>query len=149
MGQEIERKFLVRPELLPELPAPDELFQGYLATEPAVRVRLKTPPQGAPRAYLTIKGAGLLSRAEFEYEIPAADARQLLQMCGRSLQKRRYRIGRWEVDHFFDRGLWLAEIELAREDEPFDKPAWAGEEVTSDPAYSNVRLAATSAARGT
>ena len=146
MGLEIERKFLVRPERLPPLPAPDALHQGYLSVEPVVRVRLKTPAAGDPRGFLTIKGAGLLSRAEYEYEIPPADARQLLGLCRRSLQKKRYRIGRWEIDEFIDRKLWLAEIELAREDEPFERPDWLGDEVTQDPRYSNARLAAVTAA---
>ena len=53
----------------------------------------------------------------------------------------RRRLGRWELDHFPRRDLWLAEIELASEDEPFDRPPWLGDEVTHDPAYGNSRLA--------
>src|SRR5437899_2485639 len=99
MGIEIERKFLVRSELLPPLPAPAELVQGYLSVDPVVRVRLRTSPEGRETAALTIKGSGLLSRAEFEYPIPAADARQLLSLCSRRLSKRRHELGRWELDH--------------------------------------------------
>ncbi len=146
MGQEIERKFLVRTELLPELPQGDELEQGYLSTEPTVRVRLVARPDGTRHAELTIKGQGLLTRAEFNYPVPAADAEALLRLCGRSLRKVRRRLGRWELDHFKSRGLWLAEIELVSEDEPFDRPPWLGEEVTPDPAYSNSRLATVRAA---
>ena len=146
MGQEIERKFLVRAELLPELPQGDELEQGYLSTEPTVRVRLVARPDGTRHAELTIKGKGLLTRAEFNYPIPAADAEALLRLCTRSLGKIRRRLGRWELDHFKARGLWLAEIELTREDEPFERPAWLGDEVTEDPAYSNSRLASARAA---
>ena len=146
MGQEIERKFLVRTELLPELPQGDELEQGYLSTEPTVRVRLVARPDGTRHAELTIKGKGLLTRAEFNYPIPAADAEALLRLCTRSLRKLRRQLGRWELDHFKARGLWLAEIELAREDEPFERPAWLGDEVTEDPAYSNSRLATARAA---
>ena len=141
MGQEIERKFLVLAELLPELPQGDEFEQGYLSTEPTVRVRLVARPDGTRHAELTVKGKGLLTRAEFNYPIPAADAEALLRLCARSLRKVRRRLGRWELDHFRDRGLWLAEIELTREDEPFDRPPWLGAEVTEDPAYSNSRLA--------
>ena len=141
MGVEIERKFLVHPERLPELPAPDELHQGYLSVEPVVRVRLIAKASGESQGKLTIKGSGLLSRAEYEYEIPPGDARQLLALCSRGLRKKRYRLGRWELDHFEGRGLWLAEIELASEAEPFDKPDWLAAEVTHDPAYSNARLA--------
>ena len=146
MGTEIERKFLVRKELLPELPQGDELEQGYLSTEPTVRVRLVARPDGTRHAELTIKGKGLLTRAEFNYPIPAGDAEALLRLCVRSLRKNRRRLGRWELDHFKGRELWLAEIELAREDEPFDRPRWLGEEVTGDPAFCNSRLATARAA---
>jgi CYTH domain-containing protein len=141
MAVEIERKFLVNEGLLPPLPAADELWQGYLADDPAVRVRLRTGPDGARRATLTIKGRGLIERAEFEYQIPTGEALQLLGLCHRSLRKRRHLLGRWEIDQFPDRGLWLAEIELASADEPFERPPWLGAEVSGDPAYQNVNLA--------
>jgi CYTH domain-containing protein len=147
MGVEIERKFLVHADQLPPLPPPQQLWQGYLATDPAVRVRLVIEPGGARRGELTIKGRGLVTRAEFNYEIPAADAEELLALCGRSLRKRRHRLGRWEIDRFDDvpgpggAPLWLAEIELASEDEPFERPAWLAAEVTHDPAYTNAALA--------
>lgn len=147
MGVEIERKFLVRPEVLPPLPAPQLLEQGYLCTEPAVRVRLIQAPGGESSGKLTIKGRGMVSRAEFEYAIPALDAEQLLRLCARSLRKERHRLGRWEIDRFLDveapvgGPLWLAEIELSSEDEPFDRPAWLGAEVTLDARYANAALA--------
>jgi len=142
MATEIERKFLVRKDLLPkELPPGDELEQGYLSTDPTVRVRLVATPDGTRHAELTIKGKGMLSRAEFNYPIPPADAEALLRLCGRSLRKVRRKLGRWDLDHFRARDLWLAEIELKSEDERFDRPPWLGNEVTEDPAYSNTRLA--------
>jgi len=142
MATEIERKFLVRKDLLPkELPPGDELEQGYLSTDPTVRVRLVATPDGTRHAELTIKGKGMLSRAEFNYPIPPADAEALLRLCGRSLRKVRRKLGRWDLDHFRARDLWLAEIELTSEDERFDRPPWLGNEVTEDPAYSNTCLA--------
>src|SRR3954451_16307681 len=142
MPVEIERKFLVDQEKLPpELPAADELEQGYLSTEPVVRVRLVARPDGTRHAELTIKGKGLVTRPEFNYPIPAEDAEQLLHLCSRSLRKLRRHLGRWELDHFQDTGLWLAEIELTREEEPYEPPRWLGREVTGDPQYSNSRLA--------
>jgi adenylate cyclase len=142
MGTEIERKFLVRKELLPkDLPPGDELEQGYLCTDPTVRVRLVATPDGTRHAELTIKGKGLLQRAEFNYPIPLADAEALLRLCKSSLRKVRRKLGRWDLDHFRARDLWLAEIELEKPDQRFDRPAWLGEEVTEDPAYSNSRLA--------
>jgi CYTH domain-containing protein len=142
MGVEIERKFLVRRDLLPkELPEGDELEQGYLSVDPTVRVRLVTGKEGTRHAELTIKGKGMLSRTEFNYPIPDEDAEALLGMCARSLRKVRRKLGRFDLDHFRERDLWLAEIELSDERERFDRPPWLGDEVTSDPTYANSRLA--------
>jgi adenylate cyclase len=142
MAVEIERKFLVQREHLPQpLPEGDELEQGYLSVEPIVRVRLVTSHEGVRHAELTIKGKGLLTRPEFNYPIPHDDAETLLGLCGRALRKVRRRVGRFELDHFRENDLWLAEIELCDEQERFDRPAWLGEEVTHDPQYSNSRLA--------
>ena len=49
---------------------------------------------------------------------------------------------RWEVDEFHgdNEGLILAEIELSREDEPFDLPPWIGQEVSQDARYYNANL---------
>ena len=49
----------------------------------------------------------------------------------------------WEVDEFLgaNQGLVVAEIELASEDQPFDKPDWIGAEVTHDKRYFNSNLA--------
>jgi adenylate cyclase len=142
MGQEIERKFLVRREKLPEhLPQGDELEQGYLSVDPTVRVRLVVRPDGTRHAALTVKGKGLLSRTEFEYPIPPADAESLLRLCTRSLRKVRRELGRFVLDHFKSRDLWLAEIELSSENETFARPDWLGDEVTEDAGYANARLA--------
>jgi CYTH domain-containing protein len=142
MGVEIERKFLVKKDALPEdLPAGDELEQGYLSTEPTVRVRVVSRPDGTRHAELTIKGRGLLTRPEFNYPIPPEDAEALLRLCSRGLRKLRRKIGRWDLDHFRERDLWLAEIELKSEDEKFVSPRWLGEEVTGNANYSNSQLA--------
>ena len=142
MGTEIERKFLVRKELLPrELPEGDQLEQGYLSIDPTVRVRLVTGPDGTRHAELTVKGRGRLTRAEFNYPIPDEDAEALLALCSRALRKVRRKVGRFDLDHFRERDLWLAEIELRDERERFERPPWLGEEVTQDPAYANSSLA--------
>jgi len=142
MPVEIERKFLVKKDLLPkDLPAADELEQGYLSTEPTVRVRLVSRPDGTRHAELTIKGKGLLTRPEFNYPIPPEDAESLLRLCSRSLRKLRRKLGRWDLDHFRERDLWLAEIELKSEQEKFVSPPWLGDEVTGDAGYTNAQLA--------
>jgi adenylate cyclase len=48
----------------------------------------------------------------------------------------------WEIDVFEgdNAGLVVAEIELQREDEAFERPNWLGEEVTDDPRYFNANL---------
>ena len=48
----------------------------------------------------------------------------------------------WEIDEFFgdNAGLLVAEIELSSEDEEFEVPDWAGEDVTQDGRYYNVNL---------
>jgi adenylate cyclase len=48
----------------------------------------------------------------------------------------------WEIDEFCgdNAGLIVAEIELTAEDEVFELPSWAGEDVTQDPRYYNVNL---------
>lgn len=148
MGVEIERKFLVHRDQLPrDLPAGDAIEQGYLANTPTVRVRVRTAPDGTRRGELTIKGKGKLTRAEYNYEIPADDGAELLELSATSLRKTRRVLGRWELDFFPELDLWLAEIELEREDEPFEKPAWVAAEVTLDPAYSNSRLASATSKR--
>jgi adenylate cyclase len=147
MALEVERRFLVHASAVPRRLGPGlRIVQGYLSFQPLVRVRLVTRGRSAPRGYLTVKGRGLLVRQEFEYLIPAADARVLLELCGRLvLQKVRYRAGPWELDCYSGKlgGLWLAEVELARPGAPLPRalPRWLGREVTADPRYTNSRLA--------
>ena len=145
MAIEIERKFLVDKRKLRGLEFSDaeRIFQGYLSRDPVVRVRVK-----GERGFLTIKSSTEgISRQEFEYEIPAADAEELLKLCGRNvLKKYRRKIfygGHvWEVDFFAGRhkGLILAEVELAASDEPVDLPEWIFKEVSNDPRYYNSNL---------
>jgi adenylate cyclase len=142
MGIEIERRFLVKTRNLPPLRNGVEIAQGYLARNPAVRVRVTKK-----KSWLTIKGPGDIQRAEFEYEIPRKEGVALLTMCKTSLTKTRYtlRFGKhyWDVDCFDGPhlGLWLAEIELKSKDEKFPFPGWLGAEVTHDGRYTNAALA--------
>lgn len=151
MGVEIERKFRVRAGWRPD-GAGEEIAQGYLSSVPerTVRVRLR-----GGRGYLTVKGknggADAARRAEFEYEIPAADARALLALAEPGvIEKERFLVPAadghtWEVDIFHgeNEGLVVAEIELGAEDEPFARPDWLADEVTGDARYYNSNLART------
>ncbi|MFO0628186.1 MAG: CYTH domain-containing protein [Polyangiales bacterium] len=149
MGVEIERKFLVEAAKVPPSARTGgaHFAQGYLSLEPTVRVRLAEREGEAPRAWLTVKGPGGLTRAEFEYAVPPEDARAMLGLCVAMLSKTRYRVPFgahiWDLDHFHAPfpDLWLAEVELAHPDEPFTRPAWLGAEVTDDPQYSNAAIA--------
>lgn len=146
MGIEIERKFLVRPGLWTPRDAGEYIRQGYLAgtDTAAVRVRVR-----ADRAYLTVKGPTTgLSRLEFEYAVPVPDAMEMLDtLCAAVIEKHRHlesHGGRlWEIDvfHAANEGLVVAEVELPSEDAPFEKPAWAGDEVSADRRYRNSQLA--------
>lgn len=146
MGIEIERKFLLAGDAWRGLGQPVLLRQGYLssARERVVRVRIE-----GGQAMLTIKGANVgASRGEWEYPIPLADAVELLDgLCEQPLiEKYRHRIEHagmvWEVDEFLgaNAGLVVAEIELASEDQPFEKPEWIGAEVSGDARYYNANL---------
>ncbi|MBV8034647.1 CYTH domain-containing protein [Roseateles sp.] len=147
MGIEIERKFLVVGESWRQPASAQTRFsQGYLSRDPARTVRVRLAGE---RAFLTIKGATRgATRAEFEYEIPAADAQALLALCdGPVVEKIRHLCEHagmsWEVDEFLgaNAGLRVAEIELQSEDQAFERPAWLGEEVTGDSRYVNANLA--------
>lgn len=147
MATEIERKFIVEGDFSADVYDSQRIVQGYICSQPGrtVRVRIR-----GEKGYLTIKGpsdAKGFSRYEFEREIPLADAEQLLTLCEPgAIDKVRHlvRAGQhtWEVDvfHGANEGLIMAEIELASEDEPFDKPAWIGKEVSGDRRYYNSML---------
>lgn len=147
MGQEIERKFLVRGEYKSQAYASSRIVQGYIcsARGRTVRVRIRDT-----KGYLTIKGASDaagMSRYEWEREIPLAEAEELMKLCEPGvIDKTRYlvRSGKhvFEVDEFYgdNQGLVVAEVELASETEPFEKPAFIGREVTGDVCYYNSQL---------
>jgi adenylate cyclase len=145
MPTEIERKFLLLPGRWQPPAHGTRLRQGYLCTE-GVTVRVR---RDDTRGWLTVKGPRTgISRGEFEYEIPLAEADQMLDtLCLRPLiEKVRHTFDHaghtWEVDVFEgeNAGLVVAEIELEREDEPFARPDWLGEEVSEDRRYTNSSL---------
>lgn len=144
MGYEIERKFLVNGDYKSHAYSSFAIKQGYLSISgiSVIRVRIK----GA-KAFITIKSAqveGLIKRHEWEYEIPVEDAEEMLLLCEDAvIDKTRYLVqaGKhvFEVDEFYgeNEGLLIAEVELEREDETFEKPDWLGPEVTGNVRYYN------------
>lgn len=144
---EIERKYLVEGDFKGEVSESSRIVQGYICSEKGrtVRVRIR-----GEHGFLTIKGPSDesgLARYEFEKEISMGDAEQLLNLCEPGIiDKIRHIVKHcghiWEIDEFHgdNEGLVVAEIELASEDETFDKPGWIGKEVTGDRKYYNSML---------
>ncbi|MEL0455160.1 CYTH domain-containing protein [Flavobacteriaceae bacterium SZ-1-7] len=145
---EIERKFLVISDAYKsEAFSKTKLIQGFLNThkERTVRVRIK-----GDSGFLTVKGESSkdgLTRFEWETQITAEDAKELLNLCEPGIiDKIRYEVKVknhiFEIDEFFgeNEGLVMAEIELSGKNEIFEKPDWLGEEVTGNLKYYNSQL---------
>ncbi len=146
MAKEIERKFLLKNDSWRPLAKGCYYCQGYILTQGKQTVRARI---AGDQGYLTLKGpAAGISRSEFEYKIPVADAQAILsELCEQPLiEKYRYRIPMgdvvWEVDEFLgeNQGLILAEVELSDPRQIVDRPIWVGPEVTGDPRYYNSNL---------
>lgn len=142
---EIERKFLVLGSSYREQAfSSSRICQGYICSMRGrtVRVRIRDG-----KGYLTIKGASNesgTSRYEWEYELPLSEAEELMKLCEPGMiDKTRYLVKcgthTFEVDEFYgaNEGLVIAEVELADENEPFERPAFLGEEVTGQVKYYN------------
>ncbi len=147
-GLEIERKFLVRDDSYKALAYDSSrIRQGYICSAKGRTVRVRT--RGS-KAYLTIKGPSDqkgMSRYEFEKEITLDEAAHLFALCEPgAIDKTRYLVKSgshtFEVDEFYgdNEGLVMAEVELHSENEPFDKPAFIGTEVTGDRRFYNAHL---------
>lgn len=146
MGIEIERKFLINSNMLPNLKNSYTIKQGYIKTvnHNTVRVRIRDK-----EAFLTLKSSSKgTTRLEFEYPIPLSDAEEMLNnLCQKPLiDKTRYLVNHkghiWEIDVFEgeNKGLIVAEIELESEEEAFALPDWVTQEVTEDKRYANSNL---------
>jgi len=148
MAYEIERKFLVNnTDFIKQASSKEYIVQAFLNRNPerTVRIRIKDD-----KAFLTVKGISNkegTTRREWEYAIPVSDAREMLKICEEGvIEKWRYLVSvgthTYEVDVFEGEndGLIVAEVELASEEESFQKPSWLGEEVTGDEAYYNSNL---------
>lgn len=148
MAKEIERKFLVNGDAWRELAKGIAYRQGYLSTVKERTVRVRTI---GDKGFLTVKGISVgVTRAEYEYEISAADANEMLDdLCEKPIiEKNRYKVPigelTWEIDEFggVNEGLIVAEVELTDEAQEFERPPWIGEEVSGDPRYFNSNLIA-------
>lgn len=146
---EIEKKFLIQS--LKDVPGDisdykyHDLEQGYLSTEPVVRVRKEDDTY-----YLTYKGSGMLVREEYNLPLTKESYEHLVKKAdGIVIKKRRYLIPldgglTCELDVFHGKyeGLLLAEVEFSSEEEAnaFVPPAWFDTEVTYDSRYHNSNM---------
>ncbi|MCE7996033.1 MAG: CYTH domain-containing protein [Roseivirga sp.] len=146
MAIEIERKFLLsNSSWREEIYGSWQISQGYLSSAPERTVRVRILDQ---QAFITIKSKTQgTKRAEFEYEIPIRDARELILLCENSIiEKVRYLVKienkTWEIDEFAgdNQGLIVAEVELETEEETITLPRWVGKEVSDKPRYFNASL---------
>ena len=145
---EIERKFLIKRENLPEnleqYPS-KAIEQGYLCTEPVVRIR-----KSNDNYYLTYKSKGLLAREEYNLPLTKEAYEHLKPKAdGIVISKVRYVIPEKdglsiELDVFKApyEGLLLAEVEFPNEEAAhvYQPPKWFGEDVTYSTEYHNSTL---------
>ena len=148
---EIERKFLVVPQLVEEelakLPSVS-IRQAYLVTDREsgreVRIRAREGTYS-----LTVKSGRGMVREEREIALSEAQFLVLLGGAqGRVIEKQRYEVpvGRYqaEVDVYEGhlKGLVIVEVEFPNEEEAnaFIAPDWFGEEKTRDATYKNAQL---------
>lgn len=148
MAIEIERKFLVHNELLPELSNGTLIIQGYLSETPSIRFRIMNSKIGITVKHLQSDG----SRFELETEKDGVSLEEKNQLKALALypviEKIRYRIPFqglvWEVDVYQgeNQGLITADVELPHMDYPVKFPEWirSQDEITTNPRYFNINL---------
>ena len=147
MAIEIERKFLLRDESWRDLfTRQQEIRDGLIAVANGRKVRVRIC-EGRATLAVKAKTKGL-ANFEFEYEIPQADAEELMaHHCLRGeLAKTRYFVPygalTWEVNVYKGilAGVTLAEVELPSESTELTIPFWVGREVTGEPDYKKINM---------
>lgn len=147
MSTEIEHKYLVKKKLW-GMENPDKsvfIRQAYLAKDKNKTIRVRIADG---KGYITIKGKTTgAGRPEYEYEILFSEAEELVNTYNKhTVEKIRHYIQyegfMWEVDEFKGKneGLMIAEIELPEENTFYQKPGWAGKNVTGIKKYTNANL---------
>ena len=142
---EIERKYLIDKDNIPcrleEYPS-RQIEQGYLCTEPVVRIRRDNEDY-----VLTYKSKGLMVREEYNLPLTSEAYHHLkAKIDGRLILKTRYMLPldnglTIELDLFHGdlEPLILAEVEFPDEETAvsFQAPSWFGEDVTFSSRYHN------------
>lgn len=156
--KEIERKFLVDKEALSEEhPKLDQfasvhIAQGYLLSGPEGSARVR---QKGDSFFLTVKVKAGEDRTE-RYEVEPKISKETFDEIwpateGRRVEKVRYHIPLSDMVEIIEldvfegdlEGRMLAEVEFRSLDEAkaFQPPAWFGQDVTENPAYTNAAIA--------
>lgn len=140
---EIERKYLIKSIPVNLEAYPHHIIeQGYLCTEPVVRIRRQDDTY-----ILTYKSKGLMVREEYNLPLTQEAYRHLrCKTDGILISKTRYMIPldntltiELDVFHGDYQGLILAEVEFPTEEmaNDFFPPDWFGEDVTFSTKYHN------------
>ena len=157
MPLELERKFLVHQNRLPDLAAlpRERLIQGYLSQDPQIRFRITDSGAGAAGSRVVIAIKKFLEtgkRMEFEFardHVSPEEIRDLQTLAlWPPLVKTRYRVPHagfvWEIDVYdgVNQSLITCEVEVPSLDHPLDLPDWVNPngEITGDMRYSNIEL---------
>lgn len=146
MKVEIERKFLLASDGWRKLvERTDYIRDGLVAVSDGRKTRVRIIGNRATLAVKTKRVA--VSRFEFEYDIPLADAELMLVSCDSStISKHRHYVPYggllWEIDEYDGllKGVVLAEVELTEIDQPLDIPPWIGHEVTAEAPYRKLNM---------
>lgn len=165
MAKEIEVKYQVKknwlkmidPKTIQDIRV---ITQGYLSNQEGKVVRVRLVEDGRDThsitydmGYITIKSPAKKAkrgtwREEFEYEIPAEDARYMLKHLVQhgTIRKIRYDVRHegkvWEVDVYkgSNAGLITAELEMESLNEEFTTPPWVTADVSNNHKFSNSNL---------
>lgn len=155
MNLEIERRFLVDESLIKTAPiAVRKIEQGYFQTPngtPSVRVRFyyngNGPTEFNSFGFITIKKKlAQGTYEEYEYEIPASDAKSMLDSLEHKLTKTRsvYPANDglvFEVDKFDQFDVCIAEVEVSSMDDYVEIPDFCVKEITNVEGLSNYNMA--------
>lgn len=140
---EIERKFLISgfPEGLPLL-GEAVLEQGYLCTDPVVRIRSKEQ-DGRTTYRLCFKGEGRLVRQETELDLTAEQFAELQNLLRAPMVRKDFRVyalpgGERLECSLVDGAFYYAEVEFPTVEaaHAFTPPAFLGREVTEEEGFS-------------
>lgn len=139
---EIERKYLI--DAFPDLPLLDcaQMWQGYLSTDPTVRIRKRVWQDGRTDFMLCFKGKGSLAREELEMPLTESQYTRLCALLKGEPIYKEYRTYRLEdgkilecnaVEPQSPTAFMYAEIEFdsLEQAQNYPAPSCVGKDVTA------------------